>query len=104
MGAQLVEEPASILESATQLFDKYGEALAHGKCGSTMVKSGLIRHDGNSMTYFLFLQQVGCVVTRRALVLVRFGLAREFKDTLYGGGSPKKLVCQVASTNNPHEK
>ena len=69
-----------------------------------MAKSGLIRLDGNSMTHLLFLQKVGCVVTRRALVLVRFGPAREIKDTLYVGGSPKQLVWQVASTNNPHEK
>ena len=51
-----------------------------------------------------FLHMVGCVVTRRTLALVLFGPAREIKDTLYGGGSPKQLVCQVASTNNPHEK
>ena len=34
------------------------------------------------------------MVTLRALVLVRFDPAREIKDTLYGGGSPKQFVCQ----------
>ena len=64
-----------------------------------MAKSGLIRLDGNPMTHSLFLQKVGCVVTLRALVLVRFDPAREIKNTLYGGGSPRQLVCQLASTN-----
>ena len=45
-----------------------------------MAKSGLITLDGNFMTHLVFLQKVGCVVTRRALVLVRFEPARDIKD------------------------
>ena len=44
-----------------QSLKKYGEALAHGKRGSTIAKSGLIRLDGNSIICFLFFHKVGRV-------------------------------------------
>ena len=56
-----------------QLLNKYGEALAHRKCASTMAKSGLIRLDGTSIIYFVFLHKVSRVVACCEFVVVCFG-------------------------------